>query len=572
MKWWRRGSKAFFKGAEEARHPAIAGGASRDTFILAYDWVNEAADTTTIWWEGTCDGGQTWDRLSLDPQDWQGFPQYPSLDYWSTGKRFYGTFVTPPQHGTGGNVYELQFTDPCSMGDSVTASYFALEEDGWHDMRMAEIACRSGGFGWAWRMLSFVGSTELFYPNPPDYIDGPFALHHTTDSTALLTWFMDRSGCRTTSCDIDDVTHLTYGVWDWFNGDRSQYQLIIREDFYDSIAAGSQYFHVDNRTWLFPDPSVSIRNPDVAAHNGNVVVALEVHDAYTGDVDVQIWFSSEGRIDTFDFAYLTNSYGFEGYPEVEWMRDSVFVCTFYNDLDEQLYISISDDGGATWSDPSPLEAEDDGSAVKEYGTACLSNRARKVAWEFQETGSTDIEIHHTDLWNDPPECSSPDPQDGATNIVVTTSSVGVLIEDEEGHSLDWTIQTTPDVGSGFGVGDSSGFKTCAISGLDSNTVYTWVVSTVDEHGLADSVVYTFITEPSDFACGDVNADERVTIADANYLVTFLYRQGPVPMGQADVNLDGRLTVADATYIASYIYRDGRDPCEPVAGSGGLRGE
>jgi hypothetical protein len=103
-------------------------------------------------------------------------------------------------------------------------------------------------------------------------------------------------------------------------------------------------------------------------------------------------------------------------------------------------------------------------------------------------------------------------------------------------------------------------------------VYRWVVSTVDEHGLADSALYTFITEPSEFACGDVNADERVTIADANYLVTFLYRQGPVPMGQADVNLDGRITVADATYIAAYIYRDGRDPCEPVTGSGRFRGE
>ena len=438
-------------------------------------------------------------------------------------------------------------------------------------MRMAELACRSGGVGWAWRLLCFVASTELFYPNPPDYIDGPFALHYTTDTTALLTWFMERSGCRTTSCDIDEVTRLTYGVWDWFNGNRSQYQLIIREDFYDSIAAGSQYFHVDNRTWLFPDPSVSIRNPDVAAHDGNVVVALEVRDAYTGNVDVEIWYNSEGRIDTFDYFYLTNSYGFEGYPEVEWMRDSVFVCTFYNDSDGEIYISISDDGGATWSTPSPMGNEN-GDAVQEYGTVCLSNRARKVAWEFRESGSPDVEISYADLWNDPPQCSSPDPEDGATDIFVTTSSVGVLIEDQEGHSLDWAIRTDPDVGSTSGVGDSSGFKTCAISGLDSNTVYTWYVSTVDEYGLADSAVYIFITEPSEFACGDVNTDERVTIADANYLVTFLYRMGPVPMGQADVNLDGRITVADATYIASYIYRDGRSPCEPPAAGGRLEAE
>jgi len=34
-------------------------------------------------------------------------------------------------------------------------------------------------------------------------------------------------------------------------------------------------------------------------------------------------------------------------------------------------------------------------------------------------------------------------------------------------------------------------------------------------------------------------------------------------GCGDVNLDGRLTVADATYIVSYIYRGGPPPCEPT---------
>jgi len=63
-------------------------------------------------------------------------------------------------------------------------------------------------------------------------------------------------------------------------------------------------------------------------------------------------------------------------------------------------------------------------------------------------------------------------------------------------------------------------------------------------------------------CGDANGDGRITIADATYLVAFIYRGGPGPIGQGDVNLDGRVTIADATYIVAFVYRGGPAPCEP----------
>jgi hypothetical protein len=65
-------------------------------------------------------------------------------------------------------------------------------------------------------------------------------------------------------------------------------------------------------------------------------------------------------------------------------------------------------------------------------------------------------------------------------------------------------------------------------------------------------------------CGDCNGDGRITVADANYIVSYIYRAGPSPVGEADVNVDGRITVADASYITSYVYRDGPEPCNPPA--------
>jgi len=69
-------------------------------------------------------------------------------------------------------------------------------------------------------------------------------------------------------------------------------------------------------------------------------------------------------------------------------------------------------------------------------------------------------------------------------------------------------------------------------------------------------------EVTEYACGDCNGDGNVTIADATYLVSFIYGGGPSPVGEGDVNVDGRYTIADATYIVSYIYRAGPEPCNP----------
>jgi hypothetical protein len=65
-----------------------------------------------------------------------------------------------------------------------------------------------------------------------------------------------------------------------------------------------------------------------------------------------------------------------------------------------------------------------------------------------------------------------------------------------------------------------------------------------------------------YLCGDCNGDRRVTAADATYIVAYIHREGPVPIGEGDVNVDQRISVADATYVAAYIYRAGPEPCNP----------
>jgi hypothetical protein len=103
--------------------------------------------------------------------------------------------------------------------------------------------------------------------------------------------------------------------------------------------------------------------------------------------------------------------------------------------------------------------------------------------------------------------------------------------------------------------------------MEYDTTYYWKVVVWDNHG--DSTAgptWAFKTEVFPFVCGDCNGDGIVTVADANYLVSYIYRDGPAPIGSGDVNTDANITIADANYLVTYIYRGGPSPCQPIVGS------
>ena len=102
-------------------------------------------------------------------------------------------------------------------------------------------------------------------------------------------------------------------------------------------------------------------------------------------------------------------------------------------------------------------------------------------------------------WNDfflsgPLVISNPSPSNGATDVSVDLSMLNVTIEDPEGDSFNWTIETSPDIGSASANDDANGTKTCSVSGLDFNTTYTWYVNATDiGSGEWTNETYWFIT-------------------------------------------------------------------------------
>ncbi|MFZ5981336.1 MAG: dockerin type I repeat-containing protein, partial [Candidatus Zixiibacteriota bacterium] len=64
-----------------------------------------------------------------------------------------------------------------------------------------------------------------------------------------------------------------------------------------------------------------------------------------------------------------------------------------------------------------------------------------------------------------------------------------------------------------------------------------------------------------FICGDVDANGRVNILDATYLIRYLYRGGesPSPREAGDLNGSGEINLVDIIYLVSYLFKEGQEP-------------
>ncbi len=65
-----------------------------------------------------------------------------------------------------------------------------------------------------------------------------------------------------------------------------------------------------------------------------------------------------------------------------------------------------------------------------------------------------------------------------------------------------------------------------------------------------------------YLCGDADGTGDIDIADAVYLVCYIFLDcaEPSPMAAGDADCDGGITIADVVYLINYIFNDGLAPC------------
>lgn len=113
-----------------------------------------------------------------------------------------------------------------------------------------------------------------------------------------------------------------------------------------------------------------------------------------------------------------------------------------------------------------------------------------------------------------------------------------------------TKTTVPDL-------DSTSYSLPGV--LDYGTTYYWMVRVHDMFG---GETYSDRTcSFSTMTRGDANGDGQINIADAVFLINFIFNAGaaPEPLESGDANCDGNPNVGDAVYLINYVFSGGPEP-------------
>jgi hypothetical protein len=93
-----------------------------------------------------------------------------------------------------------------------------------------------------------------------------------------------------------------------------------------------------------------------------------------------------------------------------------------------------------------------------------------AVWTFNTTSPAE----------NPPAVTSLNPANGTSAVSVSLSVLSVTIEDADGDPFNWTITTSPNIGTNNGSAASNGTKTCNLTvSLTYSSTYTWYVKVTD---------------------------------------------------------------------------------------------
>jgi hypothetical protein len=153
----------------------------------------------------------------------------------------------------------------------------------------------------------------------------------------------------------------------------------------------------------------------------------------------------------------------------------------------ELRFSIEDPSGDLMSYTLTTEP-DIGSAngsLKPAGTYAIPIHGLEGATEYKWTISVsdDVQtIEQTYTFNTEiiaPVISNPFPADGERHVPTNLQQLQFTLKEYQGDLMDYTVETSPFIGSGSGNGVHNGTYTVAINGLLNFTTYRWYVNTTD---------------------------------------------------------------------------------------------
>jgi hypothetical protein len=348
--------------------PAIARGGG--DFLLAYT-SKESILVSSIIWTFSTDEGETWDSGVF--YDIEGTESHPAVDYEGSDKEMCGTLQGPPGVSDGALQYLFRCDDP-SDSETYELTYWDWTSYPYRDRRIPDI----GGYlleevEWFYGMIACAGTRDV-------RVDMPIFnyMNYEEEDSGWSSYWDEYQGCENVAVEVDQTNGYFYAVFDYFNETVGNWNLLVfRGDCHNDGEGHPIWFNP-----VLIGGEENTKYPAVGVQ-GDQVIVLAQSDA-GGTQDIVCYYSSDAG-DNWDMSIVANDVGNdEVYPAIisnGLLATGTFV------MNGDLYVSSTEDGGATWTAPAKINDES-GSVVEEYRTAnlCLGFGV----WSDVRTGNADI--------------------------------------------------------------------------------------------------------------------------------------------------------------------------------------
>ena len=577
----------------EHLHPAIA--ADGDYISYAFEYYNDTGEETNqgCYWQGSDDGGETWGVSRAWGADILDTASYPTIGFWGynvtepTIPHFYGSMVCPNTFISGGPNLLVRVDGNPGINYSYSCWYWNWGDDGWHDMKDADIAVDGslGGFNWGYQ--AFVHTND-------DHTNGPNVFYQMNDTGGgTIQYWPNVSDCNVVDTSIDPISQDAYTVWDYYLDEEGYYAsglLIIRQDWSNEM----EYIpEEDFALYLFDDGEggyLNVSNPVVDVYDNKLVILAEV-EYEPGDTDIWCWHKelegAETRINLSTMYLSTVAYTTynDGNPELAHQDGETFESTWTIDdtgtPEVQNIKTKTNNAGENWGEWWYVYPDDE--AIYEYGTMSVSDNAQLVMWEYDTSvniGGSDYDailLHFMNLtFPDNAEPYKPvalAPEDGEVDLDhENINSIWWSGGDPDGDSVTYEVfldDFSPPVTLRNTTDFTGQYDVCAVGvseiEFDPETTYYWQVVAEDTLLQTNtSDIFSFTTAPAGptCVCGDANGDGSVNVGDAVYIINYVFKGGPAPVPLpccGDANNDGSVNVGDAVYLINYVFKGGPAP-------------
>jgi hypothetical protein len=156
---------------------------------------------------------------------------------------------------------------------------------------------------------------------------------------------------------------------------------------------------------------------------------------------------------------------------------------------------------------------------------------------------------------------------GPVNVTVTEGESAILFVAASAvppPAYQWQRNGLPIAGA-----VDPAYTTPVTTLADDGSRFRCVVTNEGGGAVSGEAVVTVLSGETAFVRGDSNGAGGVDIADAIFILSWLFAQGPTPtcMKAADANDTGSADIGDAVWILSFLFASAPAPAEPFIACG-----